>query len=1175
MKGFKSFANETSLHFGEDVIGVVGPNGSGKSNVVDAIRWVLGEQKSSELRLEKMTDVIFNGTRKKKEAPTAQVTLTFDNNKGILPSEYSTVAITRMVYRNGDSEYRLNDVKCRLKDITTLLMDTGMGSNSYAIIALGMVDDILADKNHARRHMFEQAAGISKYKKRKRETENKLRATSDDLDRIEDLIFEIEGNLKSLERQAKRAQKYLDIKEQYKEVSILHATVSIAELKVAYKDLSDALEQQKDAYRELDVTLRQKEADLERIKKEHVEQEMTVSKNQKELNELTSDLRDAEAEKGLLEQKSSFKEENIQRLKHSLAQNEQRIKDFTDAKDNLAARLEREKEELQTLSAQWKEAEAAYTQVKNRHAEVKSTSDDRMQSALEVKNKVYELEKELAIIDNTMENVRQDIARDQLQLSHREEEHSALVKVEAEHAASLEMAEKELEFRRTKEEEKQTQIAELVEQQEGLKDELSEVHRQLDKKKNEFDLMKSMVDNLEGYPKTIKFLNKEWKNKTQILSDIIDVEDDYKSVIEQYLENYLNYYVVDDIKQADEAIKLLSHNQIGKAKFFLLNDIPKYELKLPPSVDAKPARYVVTSDDKYSKLLDYLFHNVMIVDDFIAKVGQLEKEGYVYLSEHGDYIKTALTISGGSVGLFQGKKIGRKKALEKLEKEIKSLSSNRDKLEKDLNQVKFKLDSIKNTNYKTEISQLEHKINALRQDAMKAALKIEQFLNLKREIEEKKASVDQRIKDADIRKKEIITAQEQLQNQLNSHQEESDKIETNLEALNTELSQQSEQYNQLHINYIRKENMVENLTKDLELKDRDIADVKEHLRKNEIRIKDDEKAIVDIRKEIETLSESLVAKYDKKKELSEKLSSVEKSYYEARNHIREEEDAVRVLNRQQNQIQLKVQQLRDEHSDVKFKISAVGERLKIEFNLSINDFINDEVETDRTIDDIEEELERLRNKLSRFGEINPMAVESYNEMKERYDHIVVQRDDILEAKESLIKTIEEIETSATDMYMDSFHQVRDNFIRVFRSLFSEEDDCDLVLVDAENPLESDIDIIAKPKGKKPKSLSQLSGGEKTLTATALLFSLYLLKPAPFCIFDEVDAPLDDANIAKFNKIIKKFSEESQFIIVTHNKATMSAVDILYGVYMQEQGISAVTPVDFRNLEHQEYLETVA
>ncbi|MBK8670084.1 MAG: AAA family ATPase [Saprospiraceae bacterium] len=321
------------------------------------------------------------------------------------------------------------------------------------------------------------------------------------------------------------------------------------------------------------------------------------------------------------------------------------------------------------------------------------------------------------------------------------------------------------------------------------------------------------------------------------------------------------------------------------------------------------------------------------------------------------------------------------------------------------------------------------------------------------------------------------------------------------------------------------------------------------------------------------LDQELQKFYLEKKNFQSTLGEAEQEYFKARNNIGELEDVIKNLNRSQAQLQQSIQSLKDQFTEQKFQIQSVGERLRIEFNVSINDVVNQEPKSDSDYHQLSEELEKIKIKMQSYGDVNPLAVEAFNEMKERYDNINVQRKDILEAKDSLMDTMKEIENTATGQFMEAFAKVRDNFIDVFRSLFTEDDTCDLILMDPANPLESEIEIIAKPKGKKPKSLSQLSGGEKTLTATALLFALYLLKPAPFCIFDEVDAPLDDANIQKFNKIIQKFSKESQFIIVTHNKSTMAEVNVLYGVYMAEPGVSAVSAVDFRSLKHKPILES--
>ena len=384
--------------------------------------------------------------------------------------------------------------------------------------------------------------------------------------------------------------------------------------------------------------------------------------------------------------------------------------------------------------------------------------------------------------------------------------------------------------------------------------------------------------------------------------------------------------------------------------------------------------------------------------------------------------------------------------------------------------------------------------------------------------------------------------------------------------LSEALQEASEKMNHENIRMIRHQNLLDNLVKEKEYKENRAKEYKEKLESDQYRMLTEEKAAINVQDDIRQIEAALVEAYLQKKEFNEALSVSEQTYFQAKNSINQWEEELRVVQKEINQVQHTIQQLKDEFTELKFKIGGVGERLKIEFNVPVNDIINLEPDQSINYEELESEIEKLKNRIANYGDINPLALEAYNEMYERYQRIVEQKNDIVSAKESLLETIQEIETTATKQFNDAFYTIRDNFILVFRELFTNDDTCDLVLEDPSNPLDSEIEIIAKPKGKKPKSISQLSGGEKTLTATALLFALYLLKPAPFCIFDEVDAPLDDANIQKFNNIIKKFSKESQFIIVTHNKSTMVEVSTLYGVYMQEQGISAVSAVDFKKLE---------
>jgi len=1175
IKGFKSFANETSLNFNDDVIGVVGPNGSGKSNVVDAIRWVLGEQKSKELRLEKMSDIIFNGTKKRKEASTAQVTLTFENTKGILATEYQTVAVSRILYRSGESEYRLNGVSCRLKDITSLLMDTGIGSNSYAIIALGMVDDILADKENARRRMFEQAAGISKYKKRKRETLNKLKGTTADLDRVEDLLFEIEGNLKSLEKQARRAQRYLDLKAKYKELAVQFAQVSVQSLKEQYKKLGSELKAEQDKYSGLDAEARKKEALLEKEKKGNLEKEQSLSSKQKELNELVTKIRGLESEKGLLEQKQKFKESNADTLKKSIAASKHDLERFESELKTLKKRLDEEGSKYTKHAKSTEDFKVKYEAIKADHQNAKQAFDKRTLAREELNRSVFDYEKQLALISNNETNLKEELKRGEQSLEGRKGEYKNAKTTLEKIQKQINQKDKSIENLNKAEDDRRKKIEELDAQHESIRTELTKVNRIIDSKSNEYDLLKSMIDNYEGFPESIKFLSTSWKKDVPVLSDLLDVDEDCRGIIEQYLSPYLNYYVVENMSEAKSAINLLTKSQKGKANFFLLDKIEMVDTKSTNIADTTPASKKVKVESKYDNLLNFILKDVLVYEGTFSDFNyDVLPNEYTYLAKSGTFLKGKNYISGGSVGLFEGKKIGRKKNLEKLSKDLKKLEEKKEKMALSLDQVKSDLTNIKQTNNVHSINQLRNEKSRLEKEQAGLNTRIDVYKQYKKEHKEKEESTKLQLDKLKSRSKELNKALEsttvKIKELNNSKGNDSD-----LDSLNQILATASQKYNESNIAGIQQQNLVNNLTKDLDFKQSRVHDLERRVKQDKIRRKDEIQSVEDIAKQIKVMDENLVKLYNQKKENENKLSDAEQKYYSARSAITAIEDDIKIISRNQNQIQLKVQKIRDEYQDVKFKISAVGERLKIEFGIAINDIINQEApEIEMSLEDLEEKVEKLKSRLNNYGDVNPMAVEAYNEMDERYQNISKQRADILEAKESLLETIKEIETSATKMFLEAFDKVRTNFIDVFRSLFSEEDNCNLILVDPDNPLESQIEIIAKPKGKKPKSLSQLSGGEKTLTATALLFALYLLKPAPFCIFDEVDAPLDDANIQKFNRIIKKFSKDSQFIIVTHNKSTMSAVDILYGVYMPEQGVSSVTPVDFRTFEGVDELQVV-
>ena len=1171
IKGFKSFANQTVVNFDRDVIGIVGPNGSGKSNIVDAIRWVLGEQKGKELRLDKMSSVIFNGTKKKKAGNLASVSLTFDNDKGLLPTDYNTVQITRMLYRSGDSEYRLNGVQCRLKDIRNLLLDTGIGSNSYAIIALGMVDDILADKDNSRRRMFEQAAGVSKYKQRKKETLNKLKNTEGDLDRIEDLLHEINGNLTSLEKQAKRARRYLEIKEQYKTVSLQLTQLRVTDLRKQFGALKGKITAAEDDYRNVDVRIRTLESDLEAEKAKHVDKEKALGERRQLLNALVGELRGLENEKQMLAQRKTFVSRQTEKLEREIATAGEQLTDSAEQIHRMEAQIgeERvtERERKQNLVA----AEAALQETRTGHASIKGRLDEGLKRQQTEERKIFELEKRRAINGNQIANHRSQIERNVGEMDDRRGEKESLEEAFAEMAGREKQRQQEVEALEQAENERREQLQTTTEAVERLQAEQTKLNRNLDRFRNEFKLTKSMVDSLEGFPESIRFLSKskKWDSDAQLLSDLLLVQEDYRVAIENFLGPLLNYYVVATATEARQAIELLTKSQKGKANFFLLENIPtRTEVDPDPPGGMRYAREVVTVDERYGVLLDMLLGQTVIseVDEF-PEIAETEDSFFYVITKSGRFQHAYMSVKGGSVGLFEGKKIGRKKNLELLEQSIKQAETERKEIDRALRTQRESLDELRRRRVDHQIKEKQRELSRIQQKRAALNARVESFASYFTDTEAKNDQLadkaDQIVAENKVIDGDLSAAQskvEQLREQLAG-------TDGNYRELSERLSEASAAYNLQNIEFIRQQNKVETLGQEVQFRQHRLKELAGENESNKAQLEKLAKEARQFEEQETTIAQNLERMYANRTDYQSTLNDAEQAYFAARTRINNMEDELRRENRKRQDGQILVNQLKEKFTDVRFKINGLAERLKIEFDLALETLTEAEIEPWGGPEaDLELKVDRLRGRIANYGEINPLAVDAYDEMKERHATISGQRDDIVEAKNTLVKTIKEIEQTATLQFLQSFETVRAHFIDVFRSLFTEDDNCDLILETPDDPLESKIEIIAKPKGKRPTTINQLSGGEKTLTATALLFALYLLKPAPFCIFDEVDAPLDDANIAKFNRIIKKFSSKSQFIIVTHNKLTMEAVDTIYGVYTNEQQGSGVLPVQFTELE---------
>lgn len=1180
IQGFKSFADPIRLNFDAGITGIVGPNGCGKSNVVDSIRWVLGEQKTRNLRSDKMEDVIFNGTAKRKRANVAEVSITFENTKNILPTEYTTVTVTRKLFRDGDSEYLINNVPCRLKDIHNLFMDTGIGSDSYAIIELAMVEDLIKDKANARRMLFEEAAGVSRYKVRKKETLVKLGDVEKNLERVEDILFEIEKNLKSLEKQAKRAEQYLSLKAQYRHASSQMAYLKVQELLKQAEVLKQKDKELETQTTEVLASTHQHDARIQELNAEILKQEQELSKEQKKYNTHVDNIRKLERDKEVRNERLKYFQKTEEEQNQQLEQNKQK----TDYNEKNIVRLENEVEQTaQLLTEREKIARdleqqvaALQEQTKQQKAELDAHAQLLREKEQELQKQGSEKEMREFQIKSLEGQLQQNVADTQ---SRTKDIDAFKEKIDALTAEATELEAKVTGLRELKETTEKA-LTDTRAELDKLAEDLAQTRRTLDAKQNEYNLTKSLVDSLEGFPESVRWLKQQVDvtKEAPLVGDIFSCEEKHKVALENYLEPYMNYYVVHTRTDALRAIALLQDSAKGRANFFILEEINeevgkrKAKVAFKPA-DGKPTHHVLDIaeyNEGYAELARYLLEGVYIYDGEVASADLPEQVAVIRSS--GATISRRFAIGGGSVGLFEGKRIGRAKNLDKLDKEIQKLQSrmNKEELQRDL--LKDRLETLQKQLPGRELDDSQRRLTDKQKELEVVKTKEGEYRNL--------------IARTGARREELEAEITRLQQELEAQVPILANLKTEVEQLvarQAEMAQAWQQqndnytllnqsFNQRNIDFHQTQNLLQNLKKELEQdKDRkvNLQMQAEQLKKN----------LTDARAQVQNLvdnnlsnDDEIVGLYDTKKQMEEHLTYLEDRLTNTKTSLQHADKTSREARNREHDIQMQRNELKDQINELRLQQSSVLERIQVEWNLSLDDLDVESLfgtkEPKTTLKEVEDSVLKLREKYTKFGEVNTTAPEAYNEIKERHDFITEQKADLVGAKKDLMQTIEEIDVTAREQFMTAFNQIRDHFQRVFRTLFTQEDDCDIVLADANDPLESPIEVMARPKGKRPSAITQLSGGEKTLTAISLLFAIYLIKPAPFCIFDEVDAPLDDANIDKFNNIMQEFSNESQFIVVTHNKRTMVKTNVMYGVTMEETGVSRVLPVDLQTLNLQ-------
>ena len=1169
IKGFKSFADKTLINLDNPVTGIVGPNGCGKSNIIDAIRWVIGEHKIKSLRSDNLEDLIFNGSKSRSTSSMAEVSLTFENNKQILPTEFSTVTVTRKFFRNGESEYRLNNVACRLKDIHNLFLDTGVSNDSYAIIELGMVDDIIKDKDGSRRRMLEQAAGISVYKARKKEAKQKLDATEGDISRIEDLLFEITNNLRSLENQAKKAERYYQIKEDYKLYSIELAKASLEEFNEKYQSLQEQLEIEEMRRDTLNAELQDDETQIENNKQTLALMEQELNVIQKAFNELLGKLRSTEGDKNLTEQRLTYLEEKEETLRDFLENSDDQLEIIQDQIGDFEDKLSDELEILETLKEKVEDLKEAVESKKELYDHQKETLEKTRTAFNQAQRQQFELEKEVAIADTSIFSLE----RQSVEINNEQQELNEQISrlIQEQEAAAKELAKKSalIVDLQAKKVTLQDTLKELKVSEQTLQSTLRNAHKDLDANDNEYRLIKNLIDNLEGYPESIKFLQKSniWDTPAPLLSDLFTIAPQYRAAIEQVLDKYLNYYVVEDEQIALKAIQLLAQEEQGKANFFIANHFrgSNTAVQSVPS-NWLPAYELITVKSTADAILKDLLTNVYIVDDATQVESMAIPKDCILIAANGAMVKSDKQIGGGMIGVFEGNKIGRQEQLETLQQAIEGaqkaiaeieaqLADNKQqqfKIETDITNLPIDAEKDACHQIKIQLAQISDKITTFEERLQRNGLKIDE--------------IDEQLNQADDQIGAIRTQLETLQAKVRDLQNEVIHTEREFMTIEMDYNLSAQQFNAQNMELTRQDGKVNAIKQELTFKMNQLNDIKQQIETNKLQLEDTTRQLIADKSKLEELAAAWQQYNEQKIVEQAQLNEKDRIYLQLRKDITEHESRIARQRRERENAVAIITSLKEQVNEMKYRVAGMKERLQVEFNVDLEVVLTEErTLLELTVEALVEETEKMKKRLDNIGEINPTAIEAYTEMKVRHDFIEEQKKDLEDARDTLLATIEEVENTANTNFKRTFDQVRENFIQVFKALFSESDNADLRMTDPDNIAETGIEIYEQPKGKRPSTLTQLSGGEKTLTSTAFLFAIYLIKPAPFCILDEVDAPLDDANVAKFTHMIRRFSDNSQFIMVTHNKQTMASVDVIYGVTMQEAGVSKIVPVDFRSL----------
>jgi len=1174
IQGFKSFAEKTEIDFKDGITAIVGPNGSGKSNISDGIRWVLGEQSIKTLRGSKMEDVIFAGTDKRKPLGFAEVTIVMDNEDGKIPLEYAEVSITRRMFRSGESEYYINKNSCRLKDIRELFMDTGVGKDGYSIIGQGRVDEILSTKSEDRRNIFEEAAGIVKYKSRKEEAEKRLDKTEENLIRINDIVSELENQIGPLEVQSNTAKKYLDLANRLKELEV---NLFIREIDKLKGYISNIDIQKANLDEQISINNNEKgkiEGKYNTLKAQIEEMDKSIENLQSAKYNKQSSIDKKENEIVLYDQKEKFILKEKERLELDLKKYEEIRSGLILEKEKINDSCGDINHELILLKEKLDEQNVILQEIINditfNEKDIEKKKDDIIQNYNLMTDKRSKINNLLVFSDNIISRIKQ-VQKEINELEKNKKENLTVIDT-----ILLGEASKDEELKRFSKYQRDLQIDEgnIKEKLEKLSIEVDNLKETLHGKISNFNLLSNMEKEYEGFYKSVKSVLLECKKNLilnkgvmGVVAELMKVDEKYEKAIGVALGSNLQNIVTKTEEDAKKIIEYLRENKLGRVTFLPMTSIKgkKLNINLIKKNDAGYigiASELVSYDKVYEKIFDYLLGRTIVVENIDYGVAIAKKYNYSFkiVTLDGDVLNPGGSITGGSLPINSANILNRKNKINDLNKEIVKLKEEQKILEAKFLQYKNELDctiqkiSSNNSNIQNvniEMIKLENERTKLSENNKK--------------IEEDKNKFGEEILKLNKEIEEINEKKHNFEAELNDLEKGSNFSQENINTLIKTFEEKKEnkdkmlgQITNLKIEITSHENRINANTEKIEAIDIQIQDILKNIEKAKIEFNtnlSELDGIKRLKKKIladkNIIVQSLTESTKKLEELKEVKNKFMDNFYHEQGKLKEINQKIYELEKNLNGLDVKY-----ERNNV--QIENYTDRLLNDYDLTYEEAVKLKKEIENNMK-VQSEIRDLKEAIKNLGTVNLGAIEEFKRIKERLSFIKNQREDLLSAKSDLNEVIKDMEQKMEEKFMQNFQEIRANFNIVFSELFG-GGKADIYLLDEENVLTSGIEIIAQPPGKKLQSLSLLSGGEKSLTAVALLFAVLKTKPTPFCILDEIDAALDDVNINKYTTYLKRFADNTQFIIITHRKNTMEIADILYGVTMEEEGISKLVSV---------------